>query len=62
MKISKSGNSYKIKCNDKEYLMLKYAIFSLDEWKDDFMRDFIMRNNFEEEDLDDIAHIMKGTE
>ena len=62
MRINKSGNSYKIKCSDKEYNILKYAIFDIDDLRDDIMRDFVCANHVNDEDIDDIAKVMKGME
>lgn len=60
MKISKSGNSYKIKCSNLEYLILKYAIFDIYDNKDDYMHDFVLENRVTDEEIEDIAMVMKG--
>ena len=62
MKISKSGSNYKIKCSEKEYNLLKYAIYDINDYKDNIMKDFVLATHVEDMDIDDIARVMKGTE
>lgn len=60
MRISKNGNGYKIKCSRSEYLVLKYSVFDIDGLKDESMRDFVMENHLTDEEIDEVAKVMKG--
>ncbi len=60
MRIQKNGENYKVKCNGAEYDILKYCLFQLFENKDDYMRDWVLEHRITDEDMEDMAYIMKG--
>ena len=62
MRIQKSGETYKIKCTGKEYDTLKYCIFELFGNADFFMKDWVLEHRISDEDMEDMAYTLKGTD
>lgn len=62
MKVSKSGYNVKIKCTEDEYNVIKYCVFDLFDGKDGYMKDWVLNHRIEDDDMEDIAYVMKGAE
>lgn len=62
MRIQKNGSSYKIKCDAKEYNILKYCLFELFDEKDEYMNNWVLEHRIVDEDMEPIAYCMKGTD
>ena len=61
MRVQKNGDNYKIKCTGEEYDVLKYCLFELFGEADQFMRDWVLEHRIKDEDMSDMAYVMKGT-
>lgn len=62
MRVQKNGDNYKIKCNGEEYDILKYCLFQLFDSADDYMKEWVLEHRITDEEMEDIAYVMKGTE